>query len=231
MPKYYLDNANPTKLMNWKIAKDVLLHLEQIIDQCSLRKLDKRSGVNQAVYAVAKRFGHVSSNPDLYLWHPTLGWNEQFFQGDQCIAVPDVEGATLCYRIWLLGKQSKNASGKLQQSADPNEVCIYVSTNRSVRQVNVTMDLSGPAMVQLCSDLGRSRLLGKIKDLLRAKWGCEGVRFDNIDPSVRAATGFALNREDRMKLGPVKANGEAYIYRRHLNGIPTNWDDGMGWIV
>lgn len=228
---YNLDNANPAKMMNWKIAKDVLRHLEQIVDQCALRKLDKRSGVKQAAYAVAKRFGHLSSNPDLYVWHSSIGPNTLFFQGDECIRALDVEGVRLCYRIWLLGKQSKKATNKLDKSADPNEVCIYINKAQSLKQVNVTMDLSGPAMLQLCADLGRRTLLPKIRKMMQAKWGSSGVSFGNIDPNERKGQALAYNKDDQNPLDNVSDGGEAYIYRRYLNGIPTNWDDGKGWIV
>ncbi|HEY1933812.1 MAG TPA: hypothetical protein VGG99_17500 [Acetobacteraceae bacterium] len=228
---YNLDNAEPAKMMNWKIAKDVLRHLEQIVDQCALRKLDKRSDTKQTAYAVAKLFGHVSSHPDLYLWHSSIGPNTLFFQGDECIRALDVDGVRLCYRIWLLGKQSKKASNKLQQSAAANEICIHVNKAQSLKQVNVTMDLSGPAMLQLCADLGRRSLLPKIRKMMQVKWGNTGVSFGNIDPNERKAQGLAFNKEDQNPLGGVLDGGEAYIYRRYLNGIVINWDDGKGWIV
>lgn len=231
VPGYNLDNADPQKMMNWMIAKDVLLHLERIIDACSFRKLDKRSGINQAAYAIAKRFGHLSSSPDLYLWHPSLAKNELFFQGDECITVPNVEGVTLCYRLWVLGKQSQKASHKLQQSADPNEVCIYiVGGGRARPQVNVTIDVSGPALLQLCVDNGRIRTLApRLRDMLKAKWGSTGVTFNNVDPSERIGQKMAYTRSDALK--NIADHGELYLYRRYVGGVLKNWDDGVGWIL
>lgn len=220
---YMIEGQSPASLMNHQIAGDVLSHLSSIIDACVLRKLNQRSRINQAAYAVAKRFGHISDHPDLYLWHGSLAPNLLFFQGDQCIAV-NLQGITLCYRVWLLGKQSQKAPGKLQQSADPNEVCIYLVGGG--RQVNVTIDLSGPALLQLCADNGKRVLARRFSEMLSAKWGNSGVKFNNVDTNERL--GQIMNRPE---LGNhADAHGELYLYRRYRDGVLINWNEGIGFI-
>lgn len=221
---YHIEGHHPSTLMNHAIASDVLAHLSTILDACLLRKLDQRSGINQAAYAVAKRFGHISNRPDLYLWHPNLASNLLFFQGDRCITV-NMTGVTLCYRVWVLGKQTQKASGKLQQSADPNEVCIYFVGGG--RQVNVTVDLSGPALLQLCTDNGKVALARRFSEMLKAKWGNTGVKFGNVDANER--TGQMMNHGGLRK--DANDYGEAYLYRRYRDGVLINWNDGVGFIT
>jgi hypothetical protein len=143
--------------------------------------------------------------------------------------VPGLQGVALCYRLWVLGKQTQQASNKLQQSADPNEVCIYITGGGRFRwQVNVTIDLSGPALLQLCADTGRIRNLApRLRDMLKAKRGSTGVTFGNVDPSERQ--GQRMYRKD-LSVNP-QAYGELYLYRRYIGGILTNWNDGVGWIT
>jgi hypothetical protein len=222
----YLDQvSNPRKALNHQIAKDVLTHLNSIVENSSLRKLDRRSGVNQALYAVAKRFGHRSDHPDLYLWHSSEGPDPLFFEGDECIRASNVAKVGLYYRLWLLGKQTKStySTNQLKASAAPNEICIYIlGGGRLGWRVNVTVDLSGPALLQFCADNGQFTLARRLRALIQAKWGSVGVAFGNVDSSERAG----------QQLAPIENDwGEAYKYRRYVNSMLTNYEDGIGWII
>ena len=65
MSDYNMDKYSIRHMMDNLIVKDVLTHMFSILDQCQLRRITKRRGINQAAYAVVKNIGYRSAYHDL----------------------------------------------------------------------------------------------------------------------------------------------------------------------
>jgi len=210
---YEMNSGNNLQNMeNWKIARDVLAHMHQIVDQAELKKTQQRSGANQLAYKVAKAFGHRSSYHDLYLHHssirPVLGQ-------DPMIPIPEITRLQVHYRLVILGRGTKQAldSGNMLNAGTqtPNEIFLDFSSN--YRTLNVVMEVTANAFANFCLDQGKTSLAKAMLAKIRAKWGGTGSNFDTYEPS-----------------GTWRQGDEGYRLVRSIHGQPVSQTMGYSWI-
>jgi hypothetical protein len=183
-----------------------------IIGECSLRKISERTGINKAAYAFAKRFGHRSDKPDLYLDGPgrTASVNIQT-QSGSAFKVPNTGRYSLYWDLCLLGKQTQKAlaNGNMLggNSADPNTITVDVRG----RIISIDMQLSGAALKNLLADQHKDRLARTIGAMLIEKWGSTGVML-----------GTYARGENKV---------DGYRYIRLVDGVAKTQTEGWGWVT
>ncbi|MCE9533379.1 MAG: hypothetical protein K8T89_19980 [Planctomycetes bacterium] len=215
MPDYRSAGTNPELIADVNVVHDVLEHLWKIIDGCELRKFTKRRGTAKVTHGAAKLFGQRRAFSDLYLWHPSLIDTMQFLGhvGEHLIQVADLrrkhDFSTLkiYYHLYILGEESQSKNALSRNSATPNQIHTWAFSG--FKSFVVEMELTGPALLKLCADQGKTSLGRKLKEMLIARWGSSGVEYGN----QRDADGK-----------------ESYKYFRMNSGVAMHLTEGMGWI-
>lgn len=204
--------SNIENMENWKVAGDVLSHIARILDECELKKTQRRSGANQLAYKVAKAFGHRSSYHDLYLHHPSI---EPVVGQDPMIPIKEITALQVHYRLVILGRGTKQAldSGKILNAGTqtPNE--IFLNFTASYRCLTVVMEVTANALVNFCGDRGKRTLAKNLLDKIRAKWGGTGTNFETYDVQ-----------------GTWRQGDEGYRLVRTIEGRPVSQTEGFAWI-
>lgn len=217
MGKYAMEGRLIDGMMDWEIVADCLEHLSDVMDQCSLHKVTKRTKVAQAAYGVAKVFGHRSAFHDLYLDHPSMTQALMFRGVEDAIPISGLKNTNVHYRLTLLGRESKRAATGL--SADDrlsgNSVLhnqIEVNCRASFKYIYVQMDLTPHAFHNLCTDLKKPGVAKTIIKMVMAKWGSAGDTYNIFEPTQ------------------AKKGGEGYRYVRLIDGVPKIYQPGWGWM-
>lgn len=205
-------DRNIQSMENWKIARDVLAHMDQILGQCELKKTQRRSGANQLAYKMAKAFGHRSSYHDLYLHHSSL---EPVVGQDPMIPIKEITALQVHYRLVILGRGTKQAleSGNMLNAGTqtPNEIFLNFSSN--YRSLNVAMEVTANAFANFCLDQGKVNLAKAMFGKIRAKWGSTGKDFEVYEPN-----------------GKWRQGDEGYRLVRTIQGHPVSQTVGYSWI-
>lgn len=217
MPDPWNMNNKPVRnLTDAEILADIMRSLFNLT--CSsraggweIKKVNKRRSFNQAVYAVAKKFGHRSAYKDLEFLAPGMTIAPPFH--GKWIPIPEITRHGVYYRLMFLGRESqKGATGTSTKdrlsgnTAAANQVQINVRG----QQVSVEMDLTAPAFYNLCKTIsvtkggytGANRVSGPIKAKLLEKWGAENAAYG-------------------MYTQHTALNDEGYEVVRMHNGVPV----------
>jgi hypothetical protein len=218
MADYNMDKYSIRHMMDNLIVKDVLTHMFSILDQCQLRRITKRRGINQAAYAVVKNIGYRSAYHDLYLSHPTMQ-HHILIAGEDVIPLTGVTSAQVFYRLMLLGEESKKgATGKSASDRLSGNATMYNQVEVDVRSnftfVAVTMEMTGSAFLNMCMDHGKTSLAKDMKKLLKDKWGSTGSSYGLFEPT-----------------GSKGGGADGYRYVRLIDGVPKVYQRGWNdWV-
>lgn len=220
---YNVDSNYAPNLSDAEIMSDVFQHMTAIFDDATFRKFTKRRAVSQAVYAVAKQFGHRTAYYDLYLDHSSRVADILNNQVDKAFRVP-TQKVQLSWFLTVLGGETKkkSASSSVTTRLSANAIManqIEIKTWGS-RRVFVMMELSGQAFIHLCCDHGKTLLAQRFRDKLVAKWG-------NIGTNYRIYKAHGYGGKD---LGPDgKPMDEGYRFVRYVDDVPKIYTEGFGW--
>lgn len=206
--KWNLEQKRVRNLTNGEILKDVFERLWLLVNPSKeepwqIKKVTKRRAFNQAVYAVAKKFGHRSAYRDLQFVHPSMGPAFPFH--GEWLPIPEITRHQVYFTLMLLGRESKKGatgtSAKDRLSGNTrmaNQIQINVQRNSYVA---VEMDLTAPAFYNLCQAVSRegSSVPNKVRDIIKArlveKWGAENASYGMYEQqSGRNPEGFKIVR-------------------------------------
>jgi hypothetical protein len=202
--------------------EDVFRHMNRVFDDATFRKFTKRRAVSQAIYAVAKQFGHRTAYYDLYLDHSSCLPDVLNNQVDKVFRAP-TERVQLSWFLTVLGGETKKKSGSSSVTTrlSANAIManqIEIKTWGS-RRVFVMMELSGQAFIHLCCDYGKTGLAKRFRDKLVAKWGNIGTNY-----KIYKAHGFGRNDVDSHG----NSMDEGYRFVRYVDDVPKIYTEGFG---
>nr|WP_314075953.1 hypothetical protein [uncultured Roseococcus sp.] len=212
--KYNVDSYSVPNLTERLVMADVFRHMHAVFEDGTFRKFTKRRAVSQAVYAVAKHFGHRTAFYDLYLDHASRVPDLLNNQVDKVFRVP-TEGVQLSWFLTVLGGETKkkSASASVTTRLDANAIMANQIEIKSwgTRRVFVMMELSGQAFINLCCDYGKRALARQFRDKLVQKWGNLGTTY-----GIYRAHGS-------------DAGDEGYRFVRYVDDVPKVYTEGFGW--
>lgn len=208
---YEMDLYDANRMPVDRIINDVLTYMHRHRDELELRKMTKRRKVEQAVYGVAKKLGFRSAYHDLYVWHSSRQQVLPYF--GEWIPISEITKHNVYFQVMVLGKESKKAytSNSVKDRLSGNSTMAnQIEVDVRGNDVLVEMELTGPALYNLCSNYRKNHLKQVIKDMLKKKWGNIGTKYGLYD---------------------AKDGTESYQVVRKQNGMPKVYQQGMGLVT